>query len=108
MKTEYKLVYDNTTKNIRTVNVSIEPYEIDITYNKTLKTLGVTLKTKEFLMPEIQYLDNEFIIVYNKTVIFENNMSEFEEKYKNAKHFCETHKDTLKELINKIRKDEKL
>lgn len=108
MNNAYNVIYDKTVDAIRTIGIELDIYTLSITYNKKLDKIHMNFQTKEFLMPELQYLNNEFILVYNKLIIYQNDHEEFEANYKRCQEFCNNCKELLKNIIAKIRKDELL
>ena len=108
MNTAYKVIYDKTVDAIRTIGIELGVYTLSVTYNRKLDKIHMNFQTKEFLMPELQYLNNEFILVYNKLIIFQNDREEFEANYKRCQEFCNDYEELLKSITTKIRKDEPL
>ena len=108
MKKEYVIIYDKIVDAIRVIKIQFDIYTLDISYNVKLDKVHMNLQARKSFMPDLQYLNNDFVMIYNKLIIFPDDHDEFETNYKRCREFCDDNEDLLKNIVNKIRKGEHL
>ncbi len=102
---EYEVICDRMTVGMRSIKLKMDGFLINILYNPQTDDTHITFKQPDPFGPDINYVEDRFVLTYKYVVIPENFRDDFEGAYHRTLHFCDSIKPVLEELMEKMQKE---
>lgn len=97
-----KIIYDMTLDPIRALKLDMNGFLISMTCNNNLRHCTVTISHEDLMYPDIRYVNGDFSICYQYTVIIPMDFDAFENAWCETRRFCEDAKGVIEAVKRKV------